>query len=94
MYIVIFVLLAWFLFCFLLLLWPASASRNHLPHTLGRIEDRSGLSGVREPRRPRPPHWPPRAAAVVPEDTESQLTDLTGYSNTPQHSLRLKDGLA
>jgi hypothetical protein len=29
------------------------------------------LSGVREPRRPRQPYWPPRAAAADP-DTEQQ----------------------
>ncbi len=27
-------------------------------------------SGEREPRNPHPPHWPPRAEALTPEETE------------------------
>ncbi len=33
----------------------------------GRGGNGPDLSGVREPRRPRQPYWPPRAAAVDPD---------------------------
>jgi hypothetical protein len=50
--------------------------------------------GVREPRRPRPPYWPPRSAAAVPEDSEHQQTASSAISGeTPQQPLRLEDGL-
>ncbi len=46
---------------------------------------RGEWSGVREPRRPRPPYWPPRAAAAVPEDSEPQQpTTVPGYSDIPR----------
>jgi hypothetical protein len=53
---------------------------------------RGEWSGVREPRRPRPPFWPPRAAAAVPEDTERQQTSSSaGSSDSPRQPLRLED---
>jgi hypothetical protein len=61
----------------------------------GNAGGRGDWSGVREPRRPRPPYWPPRAAAVMPEDTEPpQPASPASYSDSPQHPLRLEDGLA
>jgi hypothetical protein len=61
----------------------------------GGAGGRGDFSGVREPRRPKPPHWPPRAAAVVPEDTEPQeSSNPVGYTDAPQQPLRLEDGLA
>jgi hypothetical protein len=53
---------------------------------------RGEWSGVREPRRPRPPYWPPRAAAAVPEDTEPQEpAGSPGHSDAPQQPLRLEE---
>ncbi|HEY7355385.1 MAG TPA: hypothetical protein VH590_02930 [Ktedonobacterales bacterium] len=53
------------------------------------------MSSMREPRRPRPPFWPPCAAVVVPEDTESQeFSGSIGASNPPRQPLRLEDRIA
>jgi hypothetical protein len=47
---------------------------------------RGDWSGAREPRSPYPPHWPPRAEAATPEDTEQQpLSRHAGY-DYPQPS--------
>ncbi|SRR5579885_870091 len=65
------------------------------PFGNGWNRGRGEWSGVREPRRPRPPYWPPRAAAAVPEDTERQeASGLVGSSDTPQQPLRLEDEIA
>lgn len=92
---VILLLLAWFLFCIILLILPASPSPRHSLRPLGDTEGQNDMGGVREPRRPRPPYWPPRAAAIVPEDTERQEpANLMGNSNFPRQPLRLEDGIA
>jgi hypothetical protein len=56
---------------------------------------RGDWSGEREPRSPYPPHWPPRAEAATPEDTERQEPiNPIGYSDSPRQPLHLEDGLA
>lgn len=95
MIVAIFLLLAWLAFCIIMLIRPLSVPRRHRLSLPGGTEDQGERSGVREPRRPRPPYWPPRAAAAVPEDTERQeSTTSTGHSDAPQQPLRLEDNIA
>jgi hypothetical protein len=96
---VILLLLAWFLLCIILLIRPGSPSPRRSLRLLsspGNQGNNQGKwSGVREPRRPRPPYWPPRAASVVPEDTARQESSgLAGSSDSPRQPLRLEDGIA
>jgi hypothetical protein len=67
MLIVLFVLLlALFFFLTGLLRSLQFTRRRWGPGPSGQGGPGPDLSGVREPRRPRQPHWPPRAAAVDP----------------------------
>ena len=43
-------------------------------------------SGEREPRNPYPPHWPPRAEAVTPEDAEQPPPNHPIGYDVPQSS--------
>ncbi|HEY7357763.1 MAG TPA: hypothetical protein VH590_14900 [Ktedonobacterales bacterium] len=93
----LFFLLAWFSFCVIMLIRSAAISRRSRPRPFGNGWNRGQgeWSGVREPRRPRPPFWPPRAAAAIPEDAESQESgSAVGYSNAPRQPLRLEDEIA
>jgi hypothetical protein len=47
---------------------------------------RGDWSGEREPRSPYPPHWPPRAEAATPEDTEQQPFSRRAGYDYPQPS--------
>jgi len=70
-------------------------SRRPRARPFGNGGGRGEWSGVREPRRPRPPNWPPRAAAVVPEAEEQPAPDAIGQRD-PRHSqpLHSKDDVA
>ncbi len=102
MIVVLFLLLGWLCFCILLLIWSLFVARSPYLHPLGRSLSRrweqgepGEESGVREPRRPRPPYWPPRAATAIPTDSRLQETSsLPGYSSSSRQPLRLEDGLA
>ena len=97
MVIVIIFLLAWFVFCIIMFIRPASISRRQPLLPLGRAQDRSApdrgdLGGVREPRHPKSPRWPAQAAAVVPEENErEEPVRSIGYSDSPQQTLRLEE---
>jgi hypothetical protein len=95
MAVVLFILLTLFFIYILAMARVLLLTRRPRLRPFGSPGGRGDLSGVREPRRPRPPHWPPRAAAAVPEDTQRQeSTGPVGYSDSPQQPLRLEDGLA
>ncbi len=97
MAIVIVFLLAWFVFCIIMFVWPASISRRQPLLPLGRGQDqnapdRGDLGGVREPRRPKSPHWPAQAAAAVPEENEQRKPGSSvGYNDSPRQPLRLEE---
>jgi hypothetical protein len=70
-------------------------SRRPRMRPFGNGGGRGEWSGVREPRRPRPPHWPPRAAAVLPEDDARQeFVSAAEYGDIPQQSLRSEGHIA
>lgn len=94
MTVVLFILLM--LFCFYAIAIARAMLLSRRPRTRPFGNGGGGdWSGEREPRRPHPPSWPPRAAAVMPEDTERQEpTSPVGYSDSPRQPLRLEDGLA
>ncbi|HLV98928.1 MAG TPA: hypothetical protein VKT82_09650 [Ktedonobacterales bacterium] len=83
---VVFLLLTWLIFCLILLLRPGTISRLDFlrpvgdTETVGGAESRGDMSGVREPRRPKPSYWPPQAAAAIPEDgTQPETSSAPGY---------------
>jgi membrane-associated protease RseP (regulator of RpoE activity) len=97
MTIALFILLILFFFYAIAIARAMLTARRYRARPFGRGGGGQGeWSGVREPRRPRPPNWPPRAEAVVPETSEEQpASDAIGQSD-PHHSqpLRSKDDVA
>jgi len=80
----IFLLLAWLAFCIIMLIRPLPVSRRQRLSPLADTEDQGEWSGVREPRRPWPPNWPPRAAAAIPDDSKRQEpSNPVEYRDTP-----------
>lgn len=57
---------------------------------------RGDWSGEREPRNPYPPHWPPRAEAINPEENEQPSSSRPVTYDYPQPSqpLRPEDNIA
>lgn len=95
MAVALFILLTLFFIYALAMARVLLMSRRRRAHPFGGAGGRGDMSGVREPRRPRPPHWPPQAAAVGLEEAERQeSSNPVGHSDTPQQPLRLEDGLA
>lgn len=102
MVIVIVFLLAWLVFCAIMFIWPATLSRRQRLRPFASVQDqgasaqdRGNWGNVREPRHPKPPSWPPQAAAAIPEDRErEEPTRAIAFSDGRQDVLRLEDGLA
>lgn len=67
---VLLILLTWLAVLALAVLRARLATRRFPPHmTLGNRGNGWDPTGVREPRRPRPPYMPPAAAAAEPDRT-------------------------
>ena len=99
MVIVIIFLFAWLVFCVIMFIWPATLSRQQRLRVFAsaRIKAPAHKIGgdwgnVREPRHPKPPYWPPQAAAAIPEDRErEEPARAIAFSDVPQETLRLEE---
>lgn len=91
MTIALFILLTLFFFYAIAFARAMLRARRPRAHPFGGGGGGRGeWSGVREPRRPRPPNWPPRAAAVVPETSEEQPAPNAIEQSDPHPSQPLR----